>query len=76
MERLYKSVNAQSETNEEIADAARLETAKLQNGDTENLAIWEKLREYSQAQFDAIYGLLQVHFDHTLGESFYNDELG
>jgi len=75
MERLYKTVNAQSETDETIADAARAETAKLQNGDAENLEIWNKLREYSQDQFDEIYGRLHVHFDHTLGESFYNDEL-
>jgi arginyl-tRNA synthetase len=75
MERLYKSVNAQSETDESIADAARAETAKLQNGNAENLEIWNKLREYSQGQFDEIYGRLHVHFDHTLGESFYNDEL-
>jgi arginyl-tRNA synthetase len=75
MERLYKTVNAQSETDETIADAARAETAKLQNGDAENKAIWDQLREYSQQQFDEMYGRLNVKFDYTLGESFYNDEL-
>jgi arginyl-tRNA synthetase len=30
----------------------------------------------SQAQFDDIYGRLGVKFDHTLGESFYNPQLG
>jgi arginyl-tRNA synthetase len=75
MERLYKLVNEQSENDESIANEARLETAKLQNGDAENLAIWEKLRELSQAQFDTIYSLLNVSFDEVLGESFYNDRL-
>jgi arginyl-tRNA synthetase len=75
MERLYKTVNAQSETDETIADAARAETAKLQNGDAENLKIWNQLRAYSQQQFDEMYGRLNIKFDHTLGESFYNDEL-
>jgi arginyl-tRNA synthetase len=75
MERLYQLVNAQSESDETVADAARAETAKLQNGDTENKAIWDQLREYSQQQFDEMYGRLNVTFDYTLGESFYNDEL-
>jgi arginyl-tRNA synthetase len=57
------------------SELARLETAKLQNGDAENHAIWEKLRELSQAQFDKIYSLLNVSFDEVLGESFYNDRL-
>ena len=75
MERLYRLVNAQSENDETIAEAARAEVAKLQAGDETNLAIWKKLRELSQAQFDAIYGRLNVEFDETLGESFYNDQL-
>lgn len=72
MERLYKLVNAKSEADETVAEQARLETAKLQAGDSENLAIWEKVRELSQREFDAIYERLGVEFDHTLGESFYN----
>ncbi|MEO6908092.1 MAG: arginine--tRNA ligase, partial [Abditibacteriaceae bacterium] len=75
MERLYKLVNAQSESDDTIADAARAETAKLQNGDAKNKAIWDQLREYSQQQFDEMYGRLNVQFDYTLGESSYNDEL-
>lgn len=75
MERLYQLVNAQSETDESVAQEARLETAKLQNGDAENLAIWNELRELSQEQFDRIYTLLGVRFDEVLGESFYNDRL-
>lgn len=75
MERLYKLVNEQSETNEDIADEARAEIAKLQAGDSENRAIWQRLRELSQRQFDEIYQRLGVQFDETLGESFYNDRL-
>jgi arginyl-tRNA synthetase len=75
MERLYKLVNEQSENDENVANEARQETAKLQSGDAENRAIWEKLRELSQAQFDTIYSLLNVSFDEVLGESFYNDRL-
>jgi arginyl-tRNA synthetase len=75
MERLYRLVNAASEADEAVANAARAEVAKLQNGDAENLRIWEQLRALSQNQFDEIYGRLGVEFDETLGESFYNDRL-
>ena len=75
MERLYRIVNAASETDESVANLAREETAKLQNGDEENLAIWHKLIDLSQTQFDEIYGRLDIEFDRTLGESFYNPRL-
>lgn len=75
MERLYKLVNGQCDTDDAVADEARLETAKLQAGDEENRAIWQTLRELSQDQFDNIYSLLNVTFDEVLGESFYNDRL-
>jgi arginyl-tRNA synthetase len=75
IERLYKLVRQQSDANPQVLDEARRELAKLQSGDAENLAIWQKMRELSQSQFDAIYARLGVQFDHTLGESFYNPRL-
>lgn len=75
MERLYRLVNAQSEADEAVANEARAEVARLQNGDSVNLEIWERLRELSQSQFDEIYSQLDIQFDETLGESFYNDRL-
>ncbi|PQV64230.1 arginyl-tRNA synthetase [Abditibacterium utsteinense] len=75
MERLYKLVNARGQENLAVEDEARLETAKLQAGDAENLRIWEQVRDLSQAQFERIYTLLRVEFDVTLGESFYNPRL-
>ena len=75
MERLYKLVNAASEADEKILEAARQELVKLQSGDEENLRIWREMIALSQKQFDTIYGRLGVKFDHTLGESFYNPRL-
>jgi arginyl-tRNA synthetase len=75
MGRLYKIVNSEGETDAAILDAARSETAKLQSGDAENLAIWQRLREASQKELDAMYARLDIHIDETLGESFYNDRL-
>jgi arginyl-tRNA synthetase len=49
---------------------------RLQAGDPENLAIWKEMIRLSQVQFDTLYGRMGTRFDHTLGESFYNAELG
>ncbi len=75
MERLYKLINERGKENPAVEDEARLETAKLQAGDAENLKIWERVRDLSQAQFDQIYALLGIEFDVALGESFYNPRL-
>ncbi|MGB8370348.1 MAG: arginine--tRNA ligase [Limisphaerales bacterium] len=75
MERLYKLVNAASESDEKILEAARQELVKLQGGDAETLRIWREMIALSQKQFDTIYSRLGVKFDQTLGESFYNSRL-
>lgn len=75
MERLYKLVNATSESDAAVLEDARQELVKLQRGDAENLGIWREMIALSQAQFDTIYRRLGIQFDHTLGESFYNPQL-
>lgn len=80
MERLYKQVSARCnperpEFDQATLDLARAELVKLQASDAENLSIWREMIRLSQVQFENIYGRLGVKFDHTLGESFYNDRL-
>ncbi|HEV8542452.1 MAG TPA: arginine--tRNA ligase [Verrucomicrobiae bacterium] len=75
MERLYKRINSEFEQNEQTAELARQELVKLQNGDPENLAIWEKMIELSLREFEKIYQRLGVSFDYILGESYYNSAL-
>lgn len=70
LERIYKFVNEHGDR-----DEAKTELVKLQQGDAENRAIWEKIIELSRQEFDKIYRRLGVKFDHTLGESFYNPML-
>ena len=75
MERLYKLVNGQCEADPEVLSKARQELKELQDGNEENLRIWREMIRWSFKEFDTIYGRLGVRFDHTLGESFYNDRL-
>ena len=70
LERLYKFVNEHGDREE-----AKSELVKLQQGDTENLAIWQTMIDLSKREFDKTYRRLGVTFDHTLGESFYNPQL-
>jgi arginyl-tRNA synthetase len=58
-----------------IAELARLETAKLHAGDAENRALWNRFMPHCLAALNAVYDRLDVHFDHELGESFYDPML-
>lgn len=72
LERIYKLQNERCKSDSIAMDAVRAELVKLQNGDAENHAIWREMIRLSQVQFDTIYRRLDINFDHTLGESFYN----
>ena len=75
MERMYKAIQAQTKTDAVVGDAARQELAKLQKGDAENTALWQEFMDISRQAFDRVYERLDIHFDHWLGESFYNPML-
>ncbi len=59
----------------DIERAVLAETAKLHAGDPENLELWKRFLPYCQDETDRIYRRLDIHFDHTLGESFYHPML-
>jgi arginyl-tRNA synthetase len=75
LERLYKLTDAATKTDPAVLDAVRAELVLLQSGDAENNALWQKIIALSAGAFTEIYRLLDIHFDHQLGESFYNDKL-
>ncbi len=75
MERMYKAIQAQTKTDSAVGDAARQELAKLQKGDADNTALWQEFMDISRQAFDRVYARLDIHFDHWLGESFYNPML-
>lgn len=73
--KLYVDYSARMKEHAGLGEAARREVKKLQDGDEENISIWKKFYAVSLAEFDRMYKLLNVSFDHTIGESFYNDQL-
>ena len=55
-------------------DAGRevlLETARLHEGDADNRALWERFMPACLGDIERLYRRLDVRFDHTLGESFF-----
>ncbi len=73
--RVYRQVNAATKEDPAVLDTCKVELVKLQAGDAENLAIWQQCIELSKFGLERIYQILDVKFDHWLGESFYNDRL-
>lgn len=61
---------------EDISSAVLAETARLHEVDPENVRLWREFMPACRQEIDRIYERLHVRFDHTLGESFYNDRLG
>jgi arginyl-tRNA synthetase len=53
----------------------RDEFRKLEQGDEANLALWQRFVDYSMQDFNRVYRLLSVEFDHLTGESFYRDKM-
>lgn len=72
---LMKAAEDVEDAADPVAEAARHETAKLHGGDPENVALWKQFMPWCLEEIDRIYRRLDVHFDHTLGESFYNPML-
>lgn len=76
LQRLYQAFGPAADADPELLTQARAETVKLQSGDADNRALWEQFCRVSYEEFDGVYTRLGVHFDVTLGESFYRDRLG
>jgi arginyl-tRNA synthetase len=80
--RLYlhvRSLMKADEDEEKAADpvttAARQETARLHAGDPENVRLWQLFFPYCREEIDQMYRRLDVTFDQTHGESFYQPML-
>jgi len=58
-----------------INEAVLTETAKLHAGDSENRQLWQDFLPYCEDEIERVYRRLGVTFDHSLGESFYQDRL-
>ncbi len=75
LERIYVASYDKSREDEAWLNEARRELVKLQQGDPENLALWQLFVDLSMKEFERIYRRLGVTFDLVRGESYYRDRL-
>ncbi len=73
--RLYVKFHAEAEKDPKLDDEARAEFHKLEDGDPENLALWQWFLEVSIAEYKKTYNQLGIVFDSYKGESFYTDKM-
>jgi arginyl-tRNA synthetase len=72
---LYKRYRAAMKDDPELNDVARGWFKRLEDGEAEARALWQRFRDISMAEFKSVYEMLDVHFDHEGGESFYEDKM-
>ena len=72
---LYVRFHREEEENPVLSDEARSWFKRLEDGDSEAVELWNLFKDYSLREFERIYDILGIRFDHYTGESFYNDKM-
>jgi len=74
--KLYVKFHDEVEKHPELEDEGRLEFKKFEEGDSENRELWKWFVEESLKEINSTYDKIGgIHFDHTQGESFYEDKM-
>ena len=68
---LYQRFHKEAEKKPELEEEARKCFKRLEEGDKEFTMLWKSFTNSSLAEFNKIYKILGVRFDHITGESFY-----
>lgn len=71
----YTRFHREAEKDPGLDDEAREAFARLENGEPEEVALWERFRELSLGEFNRVYDMLGISFDSYAGESFYSDKM-
>ena len=73
----YQAARLKFDTDPEFAERARSRLVRLQAGNPDTLAIWQRLVDISREYLHQVYARLDVSLtdDDIRGESFYNDML-
>lgn len=71
----YTKFHVEAEEHPELEDEAREIFVKLENGEPEEVELWQWFREESLKEFNRVYDMLGISFDSYNGESFYSDKM-
>ncbi len=72
--RLYVKFHEEAEKDDSLNDQAREWFNQMEQGNQEALEIWQWFVDISLKEYKGTYELLNMEFDHYLGESFYRDK--
>ena len=71
----YTKFHVEVEEQPELEDEARAIFTKLEQGNKEELELWQWFRDESLKEFQRVYNMLGIEFDSYNGESFYSDKM-
>lgn len=71
----YTKFHVEVEEHPELEDEARAIFTKLEQGNKEELELWQWFRDESLKEFQRVYNMLGIEFDSYNGESFYSDKM-
>ena len=71
----YTKFHVEVEEHPELEDEARAIFTKLEQGNKEELELWQWFRDESLKEFQRVYDMLGIEFDSYNGESFYSDKM-
>jgi arginyl-tRNA synthetase len=74
LDAFYKQARKKFDEDPAFADQARATVVRLQSGEPEEKALWDRLAAESRAHFQPLYDQLNISLtaEHERGESFYN----
>ena len=73
--RIYVKFHDEAEIDPELNNQAKMYFKRLEDGSSEEVALWTKFRDLSLVEFKKLYEILNVKFDSYAGESFYCDKM-
>ena len=73
--KLYVSFHEEAEKDESLNDEARAWFRKIEQGDSEAVDLWQRMKTLTLKEVGEVYKLLGVEFDSYAGESFYEDKM-
>jgi arginyl-tRNA synthetase len=76
LNKLYVRINAEMEAEEDLREQGKQEFVKLEQGDEENLQLWQQFKDWSWQEFEFMYEKVGIRrADHDWPESFYADHM-
>ncbi|WP_055070804.1 arginine--tRNA ligase [Clostridium massiliamazoniense] len=73
--RIYVKFHDEADKDESLVEEGRMYFKRLEDGEEEETALWNRFKDLSLKEFNKIYEILGVDFDSWAGESFYNDKM-